>query len=104
VIFRRARFGEVIARQLDLFALDHRLVIEEVVERLEAYNAADRDEAEELYGDYVDAVETGTEILADIRDAYARNLEQGIDDQYEREFNRAVSKRWPAFALEIEKR
>ena len=104
MIFRRDRFGDVIRRQLDLFALDHRFVIEEVDERLDAYNRADRDEAEELYGDYVDAVETGTEILADIRDAYSRNLEEGIDDQYEREFNRAVLKRWPHFALEIENR
>jgi len=104
MIFRRARFADVIARQLDLFERDHHFVIEEVRERLDAYNQADRDEAEELYGDYVDAVETGTEILADIRDAYARTLEEGIDDRYEREFNRAVLKRWPPFALEIENR
>ena len=36
---------------------------------------AERDEAEELYGDYVDAVETGTELLADMRDHYARTLD-----------------------------
>jgi isocitrate dehydrogenase kinase/phosphatase len=104
VIFRRGRFGELIDRQLDLFERDHADVLEEAQERLTAYNRAERDEAEELYGDYVDAVETGTEILADIRDAYARTLEDGIDDQYEREFNRAVEKRLPAFALEIENR
>jgi hypothetical protein len=79
-------------------------VIEDAAERLRLYNAADRDEAEELYGDYVDAVETGTELLADIRDAYARTLEEGIDEDYEREFNRAVAKRLPRFALEIENR
>ena len=76
-----------------MFERDHRFVIEEVEERLAAYNGAERDEAEELYGDYIDAVETGTEILADIRDAYARTLEEGIDERYEREFNRAVAKR-----------
>jgi hypothetical protein len=103
-MFRRPRFSEVIERQLDIFERDHRFVIEEVNERLDAYNNADRDEAEELYGDYVDAVETGTEILADMRDDYARNLEEGIDSQYEREFNRAVKKRLPPFALEIELR
>ena len=103
-MFRRARFGELIDRQLDLFERDHRFVIEEVNERLEAYNRADRDEAEELYGDYVDAVETGTEILADMRDEFAMTLEEGIDTQYEREFNRAVLKRLPPFALEIENR
>jgi isocitrate dehydrogenase kinase/phosphatase len=104
VIFRRARFNDVISRQLDLFERNHRHVAEEALERLAAYNQADKDEAEELYGDYVDAVETGTEILADIRDAYARTLEEGIDDEYERAFNRAVAKRLPPFALEIENR
>jgi hypothetical protein len=104
VIFRRARFAEVIERQLDLFADDYRDVIDEVDEKLAAYNHADRDEAEGLYGDYVDVVETATEILADIRDAYSRNLEEGIDEQYEREFNRAVEKRWKPFSTEIENR
>ena len=103
-MFRRGRFADVISRQLDVFATDYRYVLEEVDERLAAYNQAERDEAEELYGDYVDAVETGTEILADIRDAYARNLEEGIDERYETEFNRAVAKRWPPFASEIELR
>jgi hypothetical protein len=104
VIFRRGRFAEVITRQLDIFERDQQFVIEEVNERLEAYNSADRDEAEELYGDYVDAVETGTEILADMRDDYARSLEEGIDERYQLEFNRAVLRRFPAFALEIENR
>jgi isocitrate dehydrogenase kinase/phosphatase len=104
VIFRRDRFSALIRRQLDLFERDHRDVIEEAQQRLVAYDRADRDEAEELYGDYVDAVETGTEILADIRDGYARTLDDGIDEQYQREFNRAVEKRLPPFALEIENR
>jgi hypothetical protein len=104
VIFRRSRFADVISRQLDLFVREHPDVIEEARERLDAYNRADRDEAEELYGDYVDAVETGTELLADIRDHFARTLEEGVDEDYEREFNRAVSKRLPEFALEIENR
>jgi hypothetical protein len=104
VILRRDRFGELIGRQLDLFVRDYPEVIEEVAERLAAYNAAERDEAEELFGDYIDAVETGTELLADLRDAYARTLEEGIDERYEREFNRAVARRLPPFALEIENR
>jgi hypothetical protein len=104
VIFRRGRFSEVIGRQLDLFELDHSDVIEEAADRLAAYNRAERDEAEELYGDYVDVVETGTELLADIRDAFAGTLPEGTDELYEREFNRAVARRWKAFALEIENR
>jgi isocitrate dehydrogenase kinase/phosphatase len=104
VIFGRQRFGEVIGRQLELFERDHADVIREAQERLAQYNAADRDEAEELYGDYVDAVETGTEILADIRDHFARTLDEETAGRYEREFNRAVAKRLPPFALEIENR
>ena len=101
---RRGPFDDVIATQLDQFAREHRPAIDEVDERLAAYNAADRDEAEELYGDYVDVVETGTELLADIRDAFAGTLPEGTDELYEREFNRAVARRWKAFALEIENR
>ena len=104
MIFRRNPFADVISRQLDLFERENPDVIEEAVERYDAYNAADRDEAEELFGDYIDAVETGTEILADIRDAYMRTLEEGIDEQYEAAFNRAVVKRLPPFGLEIENR
>ncbi len=104
MIFRRNRFADVISRQLDLFERENPDVIGEAAERYDAYNAADRDEAEELFGDYIDAVETGTEILADIRDAYMRTLDEGIDEQYETAFNRAVAKRLPPFALEIENR
>lgn len=100
--FGRARFSVVIDAQLDLFVRDHRDVIEEANDRLDAYNRAGRDEAEELYGDYVDAVETGTEILADVRDHYARTVDN--PDLYRNEFNRAVAKRMPAFASEIENR
>ena len=93
MIFRRGRFSEVIGRQLDLFELDHGDVIEEAADKLAAYNRADRGEAEELYGDYVDVVETGTELLADIRDAFSMTLPEGTDELYEAEFNRAVARR-----------
>jgi hypothetical protein len=101
-MFRRSPYAEVIGAQLDLFSRDHPEVIEEANDRLEAYERAGRDEAEELYGDYVDAVETGTEILADVRDHYARSVDD--PDRYCAEFNKAVGKRLPAFALEIENR
>jgi hypothetical protein len=101
-MFRRSRFAKLVDAQLDLFVREHRDVLEEVHARLEAYHVADRTQAEELYGDYVDAVETGTEILADLRDHYAQTLDG--PDPYLREFNRAVAKRLPPFALEIENR
>lgn len=101
-MFRRSPYAKVIAAQLQLFARDHPGVLEEAAARLAAYDRAGRDEAEELYGDYVDAVETGTELLADVRDHYARSVED--PDRYCLEFNRAVARRLPAFALEIENR
>jgi hypothetical protein len=101
-MFRRARFAAVIDAQLDLFEREHQDVIDEANARLDAYNRAGRDEAEELYGDYIDSLETGTEILADLRDHYARTVADA--DRYLVEFNRAVQKRLPAFALEIENR
>ena len=102
MIFRRSKYATVIDAQLDLFLREHRDVLEDVATRLEQYNAAERDEAEELYGDYVDAVETGTELLADLRDNYAQTLDD--PDRYLRDFNRAVAKRLPEYALEIENR
>jgi hypothetical protein len=103
VIFRR-RFSDVIGRQLDLFVREQRGLIEDCVAAERAYDRADRDEAEERYGDYVDLVETGTEILADLRDSYAQTLDDDTAEEYEAAFNRAVVKRLPRFALEIENR
>jgi len=103
MIFRR-RFADVIRRQLDLFVSDHHGLIEDCVAAERAYDGADRDEAEERYGDYVDLVETGTEILAEIRDSFARTLDGETAEEYEAAFNRAVVKRLPRFALEIENR
>jgi isocitrate dehydrogenase kinase/phosphatase len=103
-VFRRRRFADVISRQLDLFEREQADVIDECEELERAYNAAPRDEAEERYGDYVDAVETGTELLADIRDHFARTLDENASEEYEDAFNRAVAKRLPRFALEIENR
>jgi hypothetical protein len=101
-MLRSGRYQEVIDRQLELFRREHRDVLDDAAAKLERYNAAERDAAEELYGDYVDAVETGTEILADLRDHYASSLDE--PDRYLRDFNRAVAKRLPEYALEIENR
>ena len=104
MIFRRRRFGDVIARQLDLFEHDHRGLIDDCIAAERAYDDADRGEAEERYGDYVDLVETGTELLAELRDRFASTLVDDAAVEYESEFNRAVARRLPRFALEIENR
>jgi hypothetical protein len=101
---RRPRFAELIDRQLDLFERDHRGLIEDCVGAERAYNRAGRSEAEERYGDYVDLVETGTEVLADLRDNFASTLEDDAAAEYEDAFNQAVLKRFRRFALEIEDR
>ena len=101
---RRPRFADLIERQLDLFERDHHGLIEDCVAAERAYNRAGRGEAEERYGDYVDLVETGTEVLADLRDNFASTLDEDATDEYEAAFNRAVLKRFRRFALEIEDR
>jgi hypothetical protein len=99
-VIRRRRFADLIARQLDLFELENAGLIADCAAAERAYDAALRDEAEERYGDYLDLVETGTEILAGMRDYYSRETTQAED--YERAFNRAAAKRFPRFALELE--
>jgi hypothetical protein len=103
-MFRRGRFGDVISRQLGLFEQEHAGLIRECERAEAAYDSAERGEAEERFGDYQDLVETGTELLADLRDHFAATLGETAAEQYEAEFNRAVTKRLPRFALELENR
>jgi hypothetical protein len=103
VIFKRP-FKDVIDRQLALFAQEQAGLMGDVAAAKRAYDRADRDEAEERYGDYSDLVETATELLADIRDHFAASMDADIAELYCAAFNRAVLKRWPPFALEIENR
>lgn len=102
MIRRRRRFHEVIVRQLDLFEREQTDLIEDCRKAEDAYERADRADAEERYGDYLDLVETGTEILAGLRDHFASTLDEEAAERYEQEFNRAVGKRLPRFALDLE--
>ena len=98
------RFADVVARQLDIFLEDNAELVRECEEAERAYDRAPREEAEERYGDYVDLVESGTELLADLRDNFASTLDEQAALEYEATFNRAVLRRLPRFALEIEDR
>ena len=100
-MFRREPFSDLLRTQLDLFERDHAGLIREAAEAQRAYDRAPRDEAEERYADYLDLVETGTELLAELRDAYAASLDDETAEDYAAAFNRAVAKRLPRFALEI---
>jgi len=96
------RFGDVIRHQLDLFEEECADLIADCDVAERAYDAADRDEAEERYGDYLDLVATGTDRLAELRDGFASTLDEDAAEAYESEFNRAVQARLPRFALGIE--
>jgi hypothetical protein len=95
-------YADVIRRQLDLFEDECADLIADCEAAERAYDAADRDEAEEKYGDYLDLVETGTDRLAELRDGFASTMDGELAEVYEDEFNRAVQKRLPRFALGIE--
>jgi len=93
VIFRRSRYADTISRQLDLFAEDEaRGLLADVDEMKRRYDDTDRHDAEEAYGDYVDAIDAVKDALADMRDRFASTLEDS--DEYERAFEDAARKRW----------
>jgi hypothetical protein len=91
------RFAKVIDAQLDLFEREHADLIRDCERAEAAYDDAERDEAEERYGDYMDLVDEGTELLADLRDHYAATLDDDTAERYIAAFNRAVRRRLPRF-------
>ena len=98
---RRDRFGELVRRQLELFAEDvHELLAEaDAAER--AYDAADRDDAAEAYGDYQLVLESIADGLEEVRDAYASTLDEAAASAYARAFARAARKRFPKVRVEL---
>ncbi len=93
--FRRSRFGELVRRQLELFAVDEAELLAEADAAERAYDAAERDEAEEAYGDFQLVLDAAGERLADLRDTYARTLDEDAAVEYEAAFDRAAAKRFP---------
>jgi hypothetical protein len=92
----------VIENQLDLFEQQDAAFLARLDEAERAYDRADRDDAEEVFGRFQELVEHGTEALAEMRDAYAATLDSESADEYSLEFNAAVQRRLPRFGLEIE--
>ena len=101
-MLRRRRFADLIERQLQYFEQDDADYLRRVAEAKQAYERAGRHDSEELYGDYMELVESGTEALAEMRDRYAQTLDSDDAEHFVQEFNREIGKRWPDFALEIE--
>jgi rubrerythrin len=100
--FRRGRFVDLVERQLDLFSRERAGLIGDTEAALRAYDAAERDEAEERYGDYLDLVETGQDELVEIRESYAATLDEDTAEEYRAAFNRLARRRLPRFTLELD--
>jgi hypothetical protein len=101
VIFRRDRFGELVRRQLELFADDEAELLREADEAERAYDAAERDEAEEAYGDYQLVLESVVDRLEEIRDSYASTLDADAAEAYAQAFGRAARKRFPNLPAQL---
>ncbi len=98
MIFRRKRFGDLVRRQLDLFAEEETSLLTETDEAERAYDAAERESAEDAYADLQLVLEAGAERLAEIQAAYAATLDEDATREYEAAFARAAAKRFPRFA------
>jgi hypothetical protein len=97
-IRRDRRFRELVERQLDLFATDEASLLAEAEAADRAWTNADREEAEERYGDYQLLVDAIGEALYDLREAYAATLEERTADEYRAAFDRAARKRFGRLA------
>ena len=97
--FRRGRFTELVRRQLDLFAEDEAELLAEAEAAERAYDAADREDAEEAYGDFQLALEAVAERLEEVRDAYTRTLDEETAEEYAAAFERAAARRHPRVRL-----
>ena len=82
-------------RQLDLLAEDEAELLAEADEAERAYDAAERDDAEEAYGDYQLVLDALADRLIDLRDTYAATLDEEAALEYEVAFDRAAVKRFP---------
>jgi predicted translin family RNA/ssDNA-binding protein len=85
-----------------IFADEHRDLLEACERTLREYQTADRDDAEERYGDYVDAVDEAREALEDMHDTYAATLGGTAAGEYTGAFTREAKRRFPDLALELE--
>jgi hypothetical protein len=101
-MFGRNRFGDLIARQLDLFAEENRDLLLEIAEYRERWRRASREGAEEAYGDEQDRVDWAAEALSAVCDTYAATLDEQTEAEYRRAFTKAVRRRLPAIAKEFD--
>ena len=98
----RERFVDLVERQLELFEAEQAGLLEDCRAALDAYNDASKDEAEELYGDYVDQVDSARDALLGHRYAYASTLDAEAAEEYEEVFHRLARERLPSLGLELD--
>ena len=101
MIFRRDRFGDLVRRQLDLFEEDEAELLREADTAVRAYDDAERDDAEEAYGDYQLVLESVVERLEELRDTYGATLDADSREAYEQAFGRAARKRFPTLTAAL---
>src|SRR5262249_5022440 len=100
-LFRR-RFSDLVDRQLDLYARDHRDEIREIVAASDAHHASSSDDAPEAFGDYQDRIDWAAQDLIALRDTYARTLDADTAAAYAKAFARGVRRRFPALANAVQ--
>jgi hypothetical protein len=101
-MFGRNRFGELIARQLDLFGEENRDLLYGIAEYRERWRRASRESAEEAYGEEQDRGDGAAEALSALCDRYAASLDEETEAEYRRAFTKAVRRRLPSIADEFE--
>jgi len=101
VSFRRDRFADLVARQLEVFVEDEQALLREAEAAETNYDAADREDAEEAFGDYQLVLESIADELEGLRDGYAATLEPDVADAYAQAFARAVRNRFPKLRAEL---
>lgn len=99
--FRRDRFGDLIRRQLELFAEDEAELLREAEAAERTYDAAEREGAEKMYGDYQLVLESVADRLEELRDTYASTLDADAADAYAKAFSRSTRKRFPKLRPEL---
>ena len=102
LMFGRNRFGDLIARQLDIFGEENADLLLEIAEYRERWRRASREGAEEAYGEEQDRVDWAAEALSALCDRYAMSLDEATEAEYRRAFTKAVRRRLPALADEFE--
>ena len=94
ILRRRRRFDDLVTRQLDLFAAGESTLLAEAGDAEMAWNEADRETAEERYGDLQLVLDAIGDRLLDIRETYAATLDEDAADEYRAAFGRTARKRF----------